>query len=108
MRRIKHFFKILALRLFAFVAKLYAYYLASNGVHIVNPNDVEVYTSLINKGCIAPNGKVFYIARLKLNGILYHKNVAIYRKNIPASEEKMLIRKCKVIFANGITRRLNK
>lgn len=108
MNKIKHFLRLILYRLINFIARLYSYYLVSNGMHIVDPNDVEVYTSLIHKGAIAPAGKVFYIAKLKLNGVLYHKNVAIYRKNIPPSEEKLLIRKCQRIFANGITKRLNK
>lgn len=108
MSKAKGILRGLLYKLLAFIAKLCTYYLVSRGMNIVDPNDVQVYTSLVHKGKIAPKGYVFYIAKLKLYGTLYNKNVAINRQNIPRWEEAMLIRKCQRIFANGITKRINK
>jgi hypothetical protein len=98
----------LIIKLIAFYYRLKNYILVVNGKSIVNPNDVKIETSLVWNGEIAPKGYIFYIAKLKLNGVFYSKNVSINRRNISASQESMLRWKAQRIFAEGITKRLNK
>lgn len=98
----------LIIKLLALYYRLKNYMLVNSGKIIVSPSDVKIDTSLIWKGEIAPNGYIFYIAKLRLNGVFYSKNVSINRRNISQIEESNLKYKAQRIFANTITERVNK
>lgn len=88
--------------------KLINYIRVTRGDILISPSDVTVDTSLLWKGEIAPTGMVFYIAKYKFRGIFYSKNVEINRKNIPPIYEVVVKHRVQTIFANTITKRVNK
>lgn len=96
------------IKLIAFYYRLKNYIRVINGKNIVNPSDVKIDTSLVWKGEVAPTGYVFYIAKLRLNGVFYSKNISINRRNISPEKESMLRWKAQRIFAETITNRINK
>lgn len=98
----------IAIKIIAFYYRLSNYVKVTNGKNIVNPHDVRIDTSLVWKGKVAPDGYVFYIAKLTLNGVFYSKNISINRRNISRGEESMLCWKAQRIFAEAITERINK
>lgn len=98
----------LLIKIIAFYYRIGNYIDVMSGQIIVNPGDVRVDTSIVWRGEIAPPHKVFYIAKLKLHGVYYTKNVAVYRKDLSIQQELMLKWKAQRLFAESLTRQLNK
>lgn len=96
------------IKILAFYYRIVNYIRVSNGYYIVSPSDVNVDTSLIWKSEIAPNGLVFYIAKIKYGRTFYSKNVCVNRKDLPPLQENMLKWRVQRIFANSITEIVNK
>lgn len=105
---LNHQFTKFVIKLLAFYYSLVNYTRVMAGKNIVNYKDVKIDISLIYKDNIAPYGFVFYIAKIKIGTKKYSKNVAIYRKNIPLDKERILKYKVQIIFANMVTKQINK
>jgi Txe/YoeB family toxin of Txe-Axe toxin-antitoxin module len=104
----KRFIIVLLIKLMAFYYSIIKYIKVRSGKIIVSPEDIKIETSLVWKRKIAPKGKVFYIAKANVNGVIFTKNVSIQRRNMSSDDEAMLKWRAQRIFANTVTQQINK
>lgn len=97
----------LIIKFLSFYYRIINYIKITSGEVLISPSDIMVDTSLVWKGEIAPFGKVFYIAKYRMNGVFYSKNVEINRRDLPPVKEVLLKYRVQRIFANTITEIMN-
>lgn len=72
----------------------------------IHPADVEVITSIIHKGRIAPKGTVYYIAKTGYAKQNWELAKLVNRTNVPQSMENQFVESFKTHFITSIENKL--